>query len=50
MIKDVDDICCLFMPDDYFGAVGRFYKDFEQVSEHDVIELLDKAEEGITVK
>jgi putative phosphoribosyl transferase len=49
MQKYVDDIICLFMPDDYFGAVGRFYKRFDQVTDHEVIEILDKAEELIKV-
>ncbi|RSM80442.1 phosphoribosyltransferase [Kibdelosporangium aridum] len=35
----VDEVVCVTMPEP-FGAVGRAYKDFSQVSDHEVRELL----------
>ena len=39
---EVDELVCLEMPEPFFG-VGRFYDDFTQVSDEEVIELLDRA-------
>jgi len=39
---EVDELVCLEMPEPFYG-VGRFYDDFTQVSDEDVIELLDRA-------
>lgn len=36
---DVDDLVCLYTPA-FFMAVGQFYENFEEVSEHQVAELL----------
>lgn len=37
--REVDDIVCLETPS-FFQAIGRFYRDFEQTSDQEVIELL----------
>jgi len=39
---EVDELVCLEMPEPFHG-VGLFYDDFTQVSDEEVIELLDKA-------
>jgi len=36
---DVDDLICLAQPA-YFGAIGRFYRDFHQLSDDEVIGLM----------
>jgi predicted phosphoribosyltransferase len=38
---EVDELVCLEMPKPFYG-VGRFYDDFTQVSDEEVIELLDR--------
>lgn len=38
----VDDFICLEVPE-YFGAVGAFYEDFTQVSDDEVVEMLERA-------
>lgn len=38
---EADDIICLFTPAD-FGAIGYFYRDFSQLSDSDVVEILDR--------
>ncbi len=40
--EEVDDLVCLSTPSD-FGAVGRWYLDFEQTTDMEVIELLRQA-------
>ncbi len=37
-----DDIVCLESPT-FFGAIGAFYDDFRQVTDDEVIALLDRA-------
>jgi putative phosphoribosyl transferase len=37
------DFVCLLMPSD-FRAVGQYYEDFDQVSDEEVVELLDRAQ------
>ncbi len=37
--NEVDDVVCLAQPA-YFGAIGRFYDDFHQLSDDEVIALL----------
>lgn len=37
--REVDDIVCLETPS-FFQAIGRFYRDFQQTSDQEVIELL----------
>jgi len=37
--KEVDEFICLYTPIPFFG-VGRFYKDFSQTSDEEVIEFL----------
>ena len=39
---EVDEIVCLETPEP-FGAIGYFYRDFRQVSDDEVRELLDRA-------
>jgi predicted phosphoribosyltransferase len=36
-----DDVVCLYAPED-FGAVGRFYEDFGQVEDDEVIRILSE--------
>ena len=40
--REVDELVCLFAPDD-FCAVGQFYRDFSQVSDEEVASLLERA-------
>ena len=42
--EDVDEVVCLAAPTD-FGAVGFWYHDFTQVSDGEVVALLDEAHE-----
>jgi putative phosphoribosyl transferase len=42
---EADDLVCLLTPE-VFGAVGRFYEDFEQTSDEEVVDLLDAAAEA----
>lgn len=42
--SEVEDVVCLVAPE-VFGAVGRFYDDFEQTSDDEVTDLLDAAAE-----
>lgn len=45
MIKnEVDDFICLYSPEPFFG-VGRFYEDFSQTSNEEVIALLKELNE-----
>jgi putative phosphoribosyl transferase len=40
--REVDDLVCLESPE-LFSAVGQFYEEFEQVSDDEVVELLEAA-------
>lgn len=40
--EQVDNFICLHSPEDFFG-VGQFYEDFSQVSDEEVIQLLQEA-------
>lgn len=40
--KEVDELICLYRPA-YFGAVGAFYRHFEEVTDREIIELLNHA-------
>jgi len=40
--KEVDDVVCVAVPETFYG-VGQFYQDFSQVSDEEVIELLNTA-------
>ena len=42
LAPEVDDLICLRTPED-FVAVGLWYRDFEQVSDDEVVELLERA-------
>jgi len=44
---EVDEIVCLATPEP-FGAVGSFYKNFEQTSDAEVVRLLDAAHEALS--
>lgn len=37
-----DEVVCLYSPEDFFG-VGQFYRDFSEVSDEEVMELLKEA-------
>ena len=37
---DVDEIVALHVPSGEFGAVGSFYRNFDQVSDEEVIKLM----------
>ncbi|MBI2433293.1 MAG: phosphoribosyltransferase [Candidatus Hydrogenedentes bacterium] len=43
MQSEVDDLVCVHAPLQ-FGAVGAFYKDFDQTTDEEVIELLEDAQ------
>lgn len=43
--SQVDDLVCLASPSD-LGAIGFWYKNFEQTSDAEVVELLEKAGSG----
>jgi putative phosphoribosyl transferase len=45
LAADADEIVCLDRPEP-FGAVGYFYNDFTQVSDQEVVDLLDRARAG----
>ena len=47
--KEVDEIVALLIPEIFHG-VGEFYEDFEQVSDEEVNELLDKINDMEIVK
>jgi len=40
--QEVDELVCVEMPEPFLG-VGGFYQDFSQVSDEEVIDLLDRA-------
>ena len=42
MRHEVDDLVCAEVPDPFYG-VGQFYEDFSQVSDEEVIQLLQRA-------
>lgn len=42
LAHEADEVVCLYSPRD-FGAVGRFYQDFSQTADMEVIELLQDA-------
>jgi putative phosphoribosyl transferase len=42
---EVDEVVCLDTPQ-WFGAIGAFYQDFDQLSDDDVRELLARASTG----
>ena len=42
LTEEVDEIICLGTPED-FGAISMFYRDFRQVSDAEVIAILDRS-------
>jgi putative phosphoribosyl transferase len=42
--KEVDDFICLYTPEPFYG-VGRFYEDFSQTSDEEVVALLKELNE-----
>jgi predicted phosphoribosyltransferase len=36
----VDDIVVVYIPQGWFGAIGAFYLDFEQVTDEEVVALM----------
>jgi predicted phosphoribosyltransferase len=41
LAKEADETICLRVPP-YFGALGRFYNDFTQVDDREIIEILEQ--------
>ncbi len=41
LAKEADETICLHVPP-YFGALGRFYNDFTQVDDREIIEILEQ--------
>jgi putative phosphoribosyl transferase len=44
--REVDDIVCLAMPEPFL-AIGIHYADFHQLSDEDVVRMLDAADAGV---
>ena len=44
--REVDDIVCLAMPEPFL-AIGIHYADFRQLSDEDVVQILDAADAGM---
>jgi predicted phosphoribosyltransferase len=40
--SEVDEVVCLLVPA-FLGAIGSFYRDFRQLEDEEVIELLQRA-------
>jgi putative phosphoribosyl transferase len=40
--REVDEIVCLDTPDPFF-AIGQFYRDFRQLEDQEVVDLLNRA-------
>jgi len=40
--KETDEFVCPFIDENFRGAVGAYYEDFEEVSDEDVVEVLSK--------
>lgn len=40
LLKVADDVVAISVPDDFWGAVGAYYKSFPQVSDEEVIDIL----------
>ena len=38
---EADEVVCLYAPDEFY-AVGHFFEDFGQVSDEQVVEILDR--------
>ena len=47
LAQEVDEVVCLTMPDNFY-AVGQFYQHFDQTSDEEVRELLDKSKKNKT--
>lgn len=48
-MPEVNEVICLSAPAD-FQAVGQFYEEFDQVNDLEVVEILKKANEPISLK
>jgi putative phosphoribosyl transferase len=46
--RRVDEFVCLDAPEDFY-AVGQFYESFTQVEDHEVIDLLQRAEQRAAI-
>ena len=44
-----NNVVCLYKPED-FGAIGQFYRDFDQTSDEEVIELLNRNRQEVDAK
>jgi putative phosphoribosyl transferase len=47
--KEADRVVCLLTPDPFY-AIGQFYKDFEQTTDEEVIELLKRCRQELQGK
>jgi predicted phosphoribosyltransferase len=47
--KQADRVVCLYMPE-HFAAIGQFYRDFDQTTDEEVIELLKQNKRRIRAK
>jgi len=48
-MPEVNEVICLSAPVD-FQSVGQFYEEFDQVNDHEVVALLNKANEDFSLK
>lgn len=42
LAREVDDVVAVDIPQNYLGAVGAYYRDFHQITDEEVIELLQR--------
>ncbi|MEH6760047.1 MAG: phosphoribosyltransferase family protein [Maribacter arcticus] len=47
--ENVDEVICILIPDN-FRAVGQFYKNFEQVTDQEAIQILEKTNSKKTLE
>lgn len=43
--RQADRVVCLYTPE-YFAAIGQFYREFNQTSDEEVIDLLQRSRQG----
>ena len=42
--SEVDDVVVLYVPEGFFGAIGAFYIDFDQVSDEEVVAMMQSVD------
>jgi predicted phosphoribosyltransferase len=47
LAPEVDELVVLLVPEEFYG-VGRFYQDFRQVSDEEVMDYLEQAQEDLS--